>query len=72
VRREIERAVKRTTRNEDRLCTFFDQKTNATLRHGAGTERLEQELPGPVFRLDADVQHAGAVLARFLAVEGEP
>jgi primosomal protein N' (replication factor Y) len=38
-------------------------------RHGAGTERLEQELPGPVFRLDADVQHAGAVLARFLAAD---
>jgi primosomal protein N' (replication factor Y) (superfamily II helicase) len=38
-------------------------------RHGAGTERLEQELPGPVFRLDADVQHAGEVLARFLAAE---
>ena len=38
-------------------------------RHGAGTERLEQELPGPVFRLDADVQHAGEVLAAFLAAE---
>jgi primosomal protein N' (replication factor Y) (superfamily II helicase) len=41
-------------------------------RHGAGTERLEQELRGVggnVFRLDADVQHAGEVLARFLAAE---
>ena len=38
-------------------------------RHGAGTERLERELPGPVFRLDADVRHAGEVLARFLAAE---
>jgi primosomal protein N' (replication factor Y) len=38
-------------------------------RHGAGTERLEQELPGPVFRLDADIQDAGAVLARFQAAE---
>jgi primosomal protein N' (replication factor Y) (superfamily II helicase) len=38
-------------------------------RHGAGTERLEQELPGPVFRLDADVQHAGEVLAAFLAAD---
>jgi primosomal protein N' (replication factor Y) len=38
-------------------------------RHGAGTERLEQELPGPVFRLDADVQHAGEVLSRFLAAD---
>jgi primosomal protein N' (replication factor Y) len=38
-------------------------------RHGAGTERLEHELPGPVFRLDADVQHAGEVLARFLAAD---
>jgi len=41
-------------------------------RHGAGTERLEQEIPFPptqVFRLDADVQHAGAVLARFLAAD---
>src|SRR5436190_3428497 len=38
-------------------------------RHGAGTERLEHELPAPVFRLDADVQHAGEVLARFLAAD---
>src|SRR4051812_14065165 len=41
-------------------------------RHGAGTERLEHEIPFPptqVFRLDADVQHAGAVLARFLAAD---
>jgi primosomal protein N' (replication factor Y) len=41
-------------------------------RHGAGTERLEQEIPFPpsqVFRLDADVQHAGEVLARFLAAD---
>ncbi len=37
-------------------------------RHGAGTERLEQELAAlgrPIFRLDADVQDAGALLARF-------
>src|SRR3954464_14871341 len=41
-------------------------------RHGAGTERLEHELPFPpaqVFRLDADVPNAGEVLARFLAAE---
>jgi primosomal protein N' (replication factor Y) (superfamily II helicase) len=41
-------------------------------RHGAGTERLERELygvGGEVFRLDADVQHAGAVLAAFLAAD---
>jgi primosomal protein N' (replication factor Y) len=41
-------------------------------RHGAGTERLEQELTGVgggVFRLDADVQHAGEVLAAFLAAD---
>jgi primosomal protein N' (replication factor Y) (superfamily II helicase) len=41
-------------------------------RHGAGTERLEHEIPFPpaqVFRLDADVQHAGEVLARFLAAD---
>jgi primosomal protein N' (replication factor Y) len=41
-------------------------------RHGAGTERLEQELTGvggDVFRLDADVQHAGEVLAAFLAAD---
>jgi primosomal protein N' (replication factor Y) (superfamily II helicase) len=41
-------------------------------RHGAGTERLEHELlgvGGDVFRLDADVQHAGEVLARFLAAD---
>jgi primosomal protein N' (replication factor Y) len=38
-------------------------------RHGTGTERLEAELDvgGPVFRLDADVRHAAAVLARFEA-----
>jgi primosomal protein N' (replication factor Y) len=39
-------------------------------RHGAGTEQLERELeelmsPLPVFRLDADVTAAGAVLRRF-------
>jgi primosomal protein N' (replication factor Y) len=41
-------------------------------RHGAGTERLEHEIPFPpaqVFRLDADIQDAGAVLARFQAAE---
>jgi primosomal protein N' (replication factor Y) (superfamily II helicase) len=39
-------------------------------RHGAGTERLEHELAGlgtEIFRLDADVQHAGELLARFQA-----
>ena len=38
-------------------------------RHGTGTERLEAELDvgGPVFRLDADVGDAAAVLARFEA-----
>ncbi len=38
-------------------------------RHGTGTERLEAELDGPVFRLDADVGDAGAVLARFDAAD---
>jgi primosomal protein N' (replication factor Y) (superfamily II helicase) len=38
-------------------------------RHGTGTERLEAELDGPVFRLDADVADAGRVLARFEAAE---
>ncbi len=37
-------------------------------RHGTGTERLEAELDlGPVFRLDADVGDAAAVLGRFEA-----
>jgi primosomal protein N' (replication factor Y) len=41
-------------------------------RHGAGTERLEHELDAalagaefPVVRLDSDVRHAAAALARF-------
>ncbi|QEC48633.1 primosomal protein N' [Baekduia soli] len=37
-------------------------------RHGAGTERLEHDLAAlgrPVLRLDADVRHAGPVLAAF-------
>jgi primosomal protein N' (replication factor Y) (superfamily II helicase) len=37
-------------------------------RHGAGTERLEAELGAlghEVFRLDADIAHAGPVLAAF-------
>ncbi|HEX2102801.1 MAG TPA: primosomal protein N' [Solirubrobacteraceae bacterium] len=39
-------------------------------RHGTGTERLESELAlGPVFRLDADVGDAAAVLARFEAAD---
>jgi primosomal protein N' (replication factor Y) (superfamily II helicase) len=39
-------------------------------RHGAGTERLEAELPvGPVFRLDADVGHPAGVLAAFEAAD---
>ena len=36
-------------------------------RHGTGTERLEAELDGPVFRLDADIADPAAVLARFEA-----
>jgi primosomal protein N' (replication factor Y) len=36
-------------------------------RHGAGTERMEAELDGPVFRLDADVASPGRVLAAFEA-----
>jgi len=34
-------------------------------RHGTGTERLETELPGTVFRLDGDAADAGAVLRAF-------
>ncbi len=34
-------------------------------RHGTGTERLETELPGKVFRLDGDATDAGAVLRAF-------
>jgi primosomal protein N' (replication factor Y) (superfamily II helicase) len=34
-------------------------------RHGTGTERLETELPGIVFRLDGDAADAGAVLRAF-------
>jgi primosomal protein N' (replication factor Y) len=36
-------------------------------RHGTGTERLESELDGPVFRLDADVAAPAQVLAAFEA-----
>jgi primosomal protein N' (replication factor Y) (superfamily II helicase) len=36
-------------------------------RHGMGTERLADEVPGAVFRLDADVADAAAVLRRFEA-----
>jgi primosomal protein N' (replication factor Y) len=36
-------------------------------RHGTGTERLESELDGPVFRLDADVSAPGRVLQAFEA-----
>jgi primosomal protein N' (replication factor Y) len=36
-------------------------------RHGTGTERLESELDGPVFRLDADVADPARVLAAFEA-----
>jgi len=42
-------------------------------RHGAGTERLEHDLAAighEVFRLDADVADAGAVLRRFEAAPG--
>ena len=34
-------------------------------RHGTGTERLEEELPGTVFRLDGDSGDPGELLARF-------
>jgi primosomal protein N' (replication factor Y) len=41
-------------------------------RHGTGTERLEHELAAlgrPILRLDADVAHAGPVLAAFERAE---
>jgi primosomal protein N' (replication factor Y) len=41
-------------------------------RHGAGTEQLEAELAGAglrTLRLDADVSHAGRVLAEFAAAD---
>jgi primosomal protein N' (replication factor Y) len=38
-------------------------------RHGTGTERLEAELPGRVFRLDADVGDPARVLGAFEAAE---
>ena len=38
-------------------------------RHGTGTERLEEELPGPVFRLDGDAGDPGELLARFEAAD---
>ena len=38
-------------------------------RHGIGTERLESELAGPVFRLDGDAGDPGAVLAAFAAAD---
>jgi primosomal protein N' (replication factor Y) len=38
-------------------------------RHGTGTQRLEHELAGPVFRLDADVGDPARVLADFEAAD---
>ena len=38
-------------------------------RHGTGTERLESELPGKVFRLDGDAADAGVVLRAFEQAE---
>ena len=38
-------------------------------RHGTGTQRLEHELAGPVFRLDADVGDPARVLAAFEAAD---
>jgi len=38
-------------------------------RHGTGTERLETELPGPVFRLDGDAGPPATVLAAFEQAE---
>ncbi len=38
-------------------------------RHGTGTERLETELPGIVFRLDGDAGDPGAVLRSFEQAE---
>lgn len=38
-------------------------------RHGTGTERLEEELPGTVFRLDGDSGDPGELLARFEQAE---
>ena len=38
-------------------------------RHGTGTERLETELPGPVFRLDGDSGDPGRILAAFQAAD---
>src|SRR5207253_6076666 len=46
-------------------ATCPDCRSVSIARHGAGTERLEEELAGPVYRLDADVADAGAVLASF-------
>jgi primosomal protein N' (replication factor Y) (superfamily II helicase) len=45
------------------VCTSCGSVSIA--RHGTGTERLEHELPGTVFRLDADVADAGGVLRAF-------
>ena len=38
-------------------------------RHGTGTERLETELPGPVFRLDGDAGDPARILAAFQGAE---
>jgi primosomal protein N' (replication factor Y) len=38
-------------------------------RHGTGTERLGEELPGPVFRLDGDAGDPAAILAAFERAE---
>lgn len=54
--------------HRERVPTRCDACGSVSIaRHGTGTERLESELDGPVFRLDADVAHPARVLAAFEA-----
>ncbi len=44
-----------------------DCRSVSVARHGTGTERLETELPGRVFRLDGETRDPAAVLSAFEA-----
>jgi primosomal protein N' (replication factor Y) len=46
-----------------------DCGSSSIARHGTGTERLGEELPGRVFRLDADAGRAGGAAAVLVAFE---